>query len=344
MSKVFFAELKKLLKLQHILLIFTLAISARIVFCFVPTAHDHPYSDEVYKHYTTQLSGELTDEKMRFLDARLAEIQTLIADYDSMQQKYQSDEIDLEEYSDFTARHGIAKAEEKTVMYLCEKYAKLNECSGFDKQIFCDTDWSDLFADNSYDYIMLIALLCIAVPAFDSEFSSGSFAQILTSKRGQTQTAFAKLIAVTLAVFVLSLLMSAARLGVFAYKHGLDFSDKPAGNLLLTDFLGEKSLLGYYITDAFLKALAFVFYALAACTISTACKNVTFSFALSFLVCMTPLFVLDNSGSVLVCASVLRRMYPPEMNISAFTGISACKCLMIGSAALFAWSRKADCL
>ena len=344
MSKVFFAELKKLLKLQHILLIFTLAISARIVFCFVPTAHDHPYSDEVYKHYTTQLSGELTDEKMRFLDARLAEIQTLIADYDSMQQKYQSDEIDLEEYSDFTARHGIAKAEEKTVMYLCEKYAKLNECSGFDKQIFCDTVWSDLFADNSYDYIMLIALLCIAVPAFDSEFSSGSFAQILTSKRGQTQTAFAKLIAVTLAVFVLSLLMSAARLGVFAYKHGLDFSDKPAGNLLLTDFLGEKSLLGYYITDAFLKALAFVFYALAACTISTACKNVTFSFALSFLVCVTPLFVLDNSGSVLVCASVLRRMYPPEMNISAFTGISACKCLMIGSAALFAWSRKADCL
>ena len=204
MSKVFFAELKKLLKLQHILLIFTLAISARIVFCFVPTAHDHPYSDEVYKHYTTQLSGELTDEKMHFLDARLAEIQTLIADYDSMQQKYQSGEIDLEEYSDFTARHGIAKAEEKTVMYLCEKYAKLNECSGFDKQVFCDTDWSDLFAENGYDYLMLIALLCIAVPAFDSEFSSGSFAQILTSKRGRTQTAFAKLFAVTLAVFVLA--------------------------------------------------------------------------------------------------------------------------------------------
>lgn len=309
MSKVFFAELKKLLKLQHILLIFTLAISARIVFCFVPTAHDHPYSDEVYKHYTTQLSGELTDEKMHFLDARLAEIQTLIADYDSMQQKYQSGEIDLEEYSDFTARHGIAKAEEKTVMYLCEKYAKLNECSGFDKQVFCDTDWSDLFAENGYDYLMLIALLCIAVPAFDSEFSSGSFAQILTSKRGRTQTAFAKLFAVTLAVFVLSLLMSAARLGVFAYKHGLDFSDKPAGNLLLTDSLGEKTLLGYFVTDALLKALAFVFYALAACTISTACKNVTFSFALSFLVCVTPLFVLNDSGNVLICASVLKSMY-----------------------------------
>ena len=339
MSKVFFAELKKLFKLQHILLIFTLAISARIVFCFVPTAHDHPYSDEVYKHSTTQLSGELTDEKMRFLDDRLAEIQTLIADYDSMQQKYQSGEIDLDVYSDFTYRHGIAKAEEKTVMFLCEKYAKLNECSGFDKQIFCDTDWSDLFADNSYDYIMLIALLCIAVPAFDSEFSSGSFAQILTSKRGRTQTAFAKLFAVTLAVFVLSLLMSAARLGVFAYKHGLDFSDKPAGNLLLTDSLGEKTLLGYFVTDALLKALAFVFYAFAACTISTACKNVTFSFALSFLVCVTPLFVLNDSGNVLICASVLNRMYG-GFSAVRFAIVSCVKSVVGCCTAVVLWRRK----
>ena len=339
MSKVFFAELKKLLKLQHLLLIFLIALSARTVLCFVPIAHDHPYSDEVYKHYTTQLSGELTGEKMRFLDARLAEIQTLIADYDSMQQKYQSGEITLDEYSDFTARHGIAKAEEKTVMYLCEKYAKLNECSGFDKQVFCDTDWSDLFADNSYDYIMLIALLCIAVPAFDSEFSSWSFAQILTSKRGRTQTAFAKLFAVTLAVFVLSLLMSAARLGVFAYQHSLAFSDKPAGNLLLTDSLGEKSLLGYFVTDALLKALAFVFYALAACTISVVCKNVTFSFVLSFLVCVTPLFVLNDSGNVLICASVLNRMYG-GFSAVRFAIVSCVKSVVGCCTAVVLWRRK----
>ena len=335
MGKVFAAELKKLLKLQHVSLIFVLAIAARIVLCFVPTAHGHPYSDEIYKHYTTQLSGELTSEKMQFLGERLAEIQTLIADYDAMQQKYQSGEIGLDEYSDFTSRHGIAKAEEKTVAYLCEKFAKLSECKGFEREVFCDTDWADLFAENGYDYVMLIALLCIAVPAFDCEFSSGSYAQILTSKRGRSQTAFAKLMAVALAVFVLSLLMSVARLGVFAYQHGLDFSEKAAGNVLLTDSFGETTLLGYFVTDALLKALAFVFYAIAACTISAACKNVTFSFALSFLVCVTPLFVLDNSGSVLVCASVLRQMYPPEMNFTAFVGISCCKCLVMGGAAVF---------
>ena len=334
MGKVFAAELKKLLKLQHVLLIFVLAIAARIVLCFVPTAHGHPYSDEIYKHYTTQLLGELTSEKMQFLGERLAEIQTLIADYDAMQQKYQSGEIGLDEYSDFTSRHGIAKAEEKTVAYLCEKYAKLSECSDFEREVFCDTDWADLFAENGYDYIMLIALLCIAVPAFDCEFSSGSYAQIATSKRGRSQTAFAKLMAVALAVFVLSLLMSVARLGVFAYQYGFDFSGKAAGNVLLTDSFGETTLLGYFVTDALLKALVFVFYALSACTISAACKNVTFSFALSFLVCVTPLFVLDNSGSVLVCASVLRQMYPPEMNIAAFVGISGCKCLVISGAAV----------
>ena len=260
MSKVFAAELKKLLKLQHILLIFILAISARVVLCFVPTAHGHPYSDEVYKRYTTQLSGELTNEKIEFLNTRLAEIQALIADYDSMQQKYQSGEIDLRKKAEEKpaaakkpaaekpVKQTVKKAEEKTVMYLCEKYAKLNECSGFDKQIFCDTDWADLFADNGYDYIMLIALLCIAVPAFDTEFSSGSYAQIMTSKRGRVQTAIAKLAAVTLAVFVLSLLMSAARLGVFACQHSLVFSDKAAGNVVLTNSLGGKTLLGFFVT------------------------------------------------------------------------------------------------
>ena len=339
MSKVFFAELKKLFRLQHLLLIFLIALSARTVFCLLPTAHDHPYSDEVYKRYTAMLSGELTSEKIESLNARLAEIQNLIADYDTMQQKYQSGEITLDEYSDFTARHGIAKAEEKTVMYLCEKYAKLSECSGFDKQVFCDTDWSDLFAENGYDLVMLIALLCIAVPAFDSEFSSGSFAQILTSKRGRTQTAFAKLAAATLAVFVLSLLMSAARLGVFAYRHGLDFSDKAAGNLLLTDFLGEKSLLGYYITDAFLKALAFVFYALAACLISVLCRNVTFSFALSFLVCVTPLFVLNDRGNVLLCASVLNSMYG-GLSAAGAGFVCGIKAAAVSLAAVKLWNRK----
>ena len=339
MSKVFFAELKKLLKLQHLLLVFIIALSVRTVLCFVPIAHDHPYYYEVYRQYTTMLSGELTSEKIESLNARLAEIQSLIADYDNMQQKYQSGEIDLSEYSDFTSRHGIAKAEEKTVMYLCEKYAKLNECSGFEKQIFCDTDWADLFADNSYDHIMLIALLCIAVPAFDSEFSSGSFAQILTSKRGRTQTAFAKLFAVSLAVFVLSLLMSAARLGVFAYRNSLGFSDKAAGNLLLTDLLGDTTLLGYYITDALLKALAFVFYALAACAVSIACKNVTFSFALSFLACVTPLFVLNDSGNVLICASVLNRMYG-GFSAVRFAIVSCVKSVVGCYTAVVLWRRK----
>jgi ABC-type transport system involved in multi-copper enzyme maturation permease subunit len=338
MSKVFAAELKKLLKLQHLLLVFILALSVRTVLCFVPTAHEHPYSDEVYKRYTTQLSGELTNEKTELLGTRLAEIQALIADYDAMQQRYQRSEIDLSEYSDFTARHGIAKAEEKTVAYLCEKYAKLSECSGFEREVFCDTDWADLFAENGYDYIMLITLLCIAVPAFDTEFSSGSYAQIATSKRGRSQTALAKLMAVSLAVFVLSVMMSAARLGVFAYQHGFDFSDKPAGNVLLTNSLGKTTLLGYFATDSLLKAVAFVFYALAACAISAACKNVTFSFVLSFLVCVTPLFVLDNSGSVLVCASVLYKMYN-GFSAFKFAFISLLKSVAVGILALGLWRK-----
>ena len=68
MSKVLFAELKKLFRLQHLLLIFLIALSARAVFCLLPTAHDHPYSDEVYKSCTALLEGRLTAEKTEYLN------------------------------------------------------------------------------------------------------------------------------------------------------------------------------------------------------------------------------------------------------------------------------------
>ena len=109
--------------------------------------------------------------------------------------------------------------------------------------------------------------------------------------------------------------------------------------MLLTDLLGDITLLGYYITDALLKALAFVFYALASCAVSIACKNVTFSFALSFLFCVTPLFVLNDSGNVLICASVLKSMYGGQ---SAVGAVFACavKSAAVSLGAVKLWNRK----
>jgi hypothetical protein len=112
MLRIFFTELKKLIRINRLPLVILLAVAVRTVMCFLPQVHEHPYSDEVYKRYTTQLEGELTDEKTGYLNSRLAEIDELIASYDEMQQRYTSGQMNLDEYSAYTEQHGRAKAED----------------------------------------------------------------------------------------------------------------------------------------------------------------------------------------------------------------------------------------
>ena len=339
MKKIFLPEFKKLLRLGHFPLVALAAVLLTAVLSFLPNSHPHPYSDEVYKQYTARLKGKLTQEKLKALEDRLTEIESLISAYEQMQQNYQRGEIDLTEYPEFTQRHGQAQAERSTVAYMCQKYRKLIALKGFDKQIFCDTPWADFFEDNTLDLVMLFALLCVAVPAFDVEFGTSSAPLLLTSKYGKSPLAVAKLASVALSVFALSLTLSAVRLTAFACQSGLPNANAAAANLLLSQSTGKTTLIGYFLIDALLKAMAYTFYALAACLIASACKNTAFSFVISFLACVTPLFLVENNQNLFLCASVLRKMYSSLPPVT-FAAVTLCKQTAVVTLTPLCWKRK----
>lgn len=344
MLRIFFTELKKLIKINRLPLVILLAVAVRAVLCILPSVHEHPYSDEVYKSYTAQFEGELTAEKAEYLNSRLAEIDELICAYDEMQQRYTAGEITLDEYSAYTERHGKAKAEESTVRYLCRKCEILDGCTDFDKQIFCDTAWNDFFEDNGFDYVMLIALLCIAVPAFDAEYSSGSFAQLLISKCGKTQLALSKLAAVWAAIFVLSCLMSAVMLGVFVYWNGLEYSDMPVGNILLTDGFGDTSLIVYYLKYTLLKALILAMYSCLFCLIAVLFKNITLAIITGFIIGITPQIIstgVESERAVYYISGMqLGKMYSASVSLWLLVGIIFIKSILLSLAVSMAWSKK----
>ncbi|MBR1764259.1 MAG: ABC transporter permease [Ruminococcus sp.] len=344
--KLLRAEFKKLRRLGLLPLVLLLAVGLRVCLCLLPRAREHPYSVEVYRRYCNELQGELTEEKLACLNTRRQEIEELLAAYDEMQTRYARGELTLEEYSNFNRRHGLAQAEAGTVYYLCEKCARLEECRTFDRQIFFDTDWAELFEDSGTDLVLLLALLCIAVPAFDREYSTGSFRQLLTSKRGRAELAAAKLMAVCSSAAVLSLLLSGARLLVFFHRCGAVYHDLPAGNVLLSDGTGSLSLLGYYLTDAALKALTAAMYSAAACLVSILCRSTAFSFSLSFLATATPLLVLKGTESpriaYFLAAAVWREMYRPELPPPIFAAVTAIKMLLLSAAAAALWSSVRD--
>ena len=338
------SELRKLCTAWFLPLVLLIAVVIRTVLCIIPSYHEHPYSDEVYKRYTQQLAGSLTEEKTAYLNDRLIEIEELLSVYDEMQQRYTNGEISLADYADYTERHGIADADESTVRYLCSKCEALNACDDLDKQLFYDTAWQELFKDNGGDILLLIGVLCIAVVCFEREYSSGASAVLLTSKHGRAQLCAVKLSCVALSAFLLSLMLSAARLCVFAARTGLDFSELPAGNVLITGALGNKTLLGYYLTDTALKTLTSAMYSILACLITVICRGGAFSFVISFTSFITPIIILNGleskNAAYLFSASVIQKMYPPQVSPVLFGTVTAVKAALFGVSACILWSRR----
>ena len=344
MISILTAELKKVIRLSFIFIVTISALVMELVFGLMPKFHDYPYSVEVYRKYTEQYEGLLTDEKAERLNARLEEINELIALHDIMENDYLNGRITLEVFSAYTEKYDIASTEVQTVEYLCKKVELMLTLTDFEKEIFYDTDWQTFFKDNGYNFILLIAILCIAVPVFDIEYSSGSHALLLTSKRGKAHLAAAKLITVAGTVFVLSVLMSAVRFGIFAYNSGLDFCDKAIGNILLTDGYKTTSLLDYFIADTFMKATGYTMYAMIACLITVLCKNTTFSFILSFLAMIAPLFISNvitgAAAPYIITAKSLETMYPPTTQPVLVMAAAIIKSLIFGAATTFLWGKR----
>lgn len=344
MISILTAELKKVIRLNFIFIAAVSALVLECVFGFMPKFHDYPYSIEVYRKYTQQYEGLLTDEKAERLNARLEEINELIASYDTMENDYLNDRITLEEFSAYTEKYDIASAEVQTVEYLCKKVGQMLTLTDFEKEIFYDTDWQTFFKDNGYNFILLIAILCIAVPVFDIEYSSGSHALLLTSKRGKAHLAAAKLITVAVTVFALSVLMSAVHFGIFAYNSGLDFHDKAIGNILLTDGYKSTSLTDYFVADSFMKATGYTMYAMIACLITVLCKTTAFSFILSFLAMIAPLFISDvvkgAAAPYIITAKSLETMYPPTTQPVLFMTVLIVKAFILGAATVFLWGKR----
>ncbi|MBR6045167.1 MAG: hypothetical protein IKP47_05990 [Ruminococcus sp.] len=318
MIRIFIAELRKLM-LPRGLLILAAAAAAGLVWSLLPSYREFPCSPEVYAKYTAELEGELTEPKAGYLRARLEETDRLLEAYGEMRQRYLDGELTLEEYSAFTERHGTAKAERETVDYLCRRCETLLSCSGFEPYIFNDTDWSGLLAGIGFDPVMLLALLCLTVPVFDREYSSGSIALLLTSKRGRGSLAAVKVLTAAAAAFCLSLMLSGIRLGIFACRSGLGYGSLAAGNVLLTDSLGDTSLIEYYAFDSLLRGAVYALYGAGICLVCVICRNTVFTFVLSFIICAAPVIAAGNltgtASAYLLPGTLTVRMYPAGLSI-----------------------------
>lgn len=332
--RLFLTELRKILISNYALPIMLAAIILQALTALIPRTYDYPYSIDVYKRYTEQLEGEFTAEKENFLRELHEEYGIIIAEYPAHREEYLDGKITLEEFSEYTAQNSIANAELSTIQYLLEKCQYLDDTEGFQKELFYDADTVRFFEKLGFDLIMLLALLCIAIPVFDREYTSGTIALILTSRYGKARLAVLKMLAAAIVIFVLSWFMSAVRLEVHIFKFGNDHFDRAVGNLIGYDGFGNVSILQYYLIDSLIKAVCWAVCAVKVCLITVICKNTTFSFIISFLAIASPLLLngvgRDTAGMYIFDTVNLMRLYPSTLHFGIFATTSGVKLAVYG--------------
>jgi hypothetical protein len=333
---VFAAELKKIIFNRYIFLIFALFI-VQIIFCFVPKIYNHSYSVEVYKNYMQELGGDFTPEKETTIRQRLAEIEELKQNYDSYTEAYKQDKITLDEFDEINIKMNKAKAEETTLQYLAEKCDYYNSTGGYEKKFFYDTDWLDFLSHQNYNYLILLAVICIVVSVFDKEYSSDSISMILTTKYGYDKVYISKIIIVFLTAFLIAFLMYMTKYGIFSNRIGGSFQSENLGNLIGYDGYGDIKISEFYIIDTLIKSVSWAVSSVFICLISIFCKNSIFTIFISAVVLVIP---SQNFGNYVFCAGNFTGMYSVNLNFILLFSVLFIKLIFYSAAGNLLWRKR----
>lgn len=172
-----------------------------------------------YEWYLNQVSGKNTAETSGFLEAEA----NLIADAKNrrgqIMEQYYSGELSMAAYQRQRAEIDQILAHQNGFDVIYQQYLYISEAP--DHRYFVQTNgWAGLLTGGTLDFLLLIAILILAAPAFCAEFICQMDTLILTTK-GCRKSARHKLLIVLGTVFVLCLVESLLRLGFFSLKYGL---------------------------------------------------------------------------------------------------------------------------
>ncbi len=324
------AELKKILIGNKGLLVIAAAVILQLITgLFTTRFYEHSYSVDVYKNYLEQIEGEYTAEKAEYINSRYEEISEIISVHKIMEDRYLNGEITLEEFSAYNDDYFLASAENETVAYIVEKCMYYENSEGFDKIFFFETDIEDFLTSSGMNYIIFVMLLCLAIPAFDSEFQSNAVSLILTSRDGHKKTAFVKTAAVFFLAFLSSLLIYSSIFICFVIKNGSANLNQPLSNIMTFPFYGDLKIINFIIFDCLIKSLCWAVTSVFFMIFTVLIKNTVFSFFVSvfaFFVASNIRILTDSTAvNYIFCPVNLSGMYGSDLNPMLLGIISAAK-------------------
>lgn len=293
---IFLAEEKKLFTINKGGICIVIALILQIAFsCLVYSVEkEYDYSPKIYKKYCEKYEGKYSEDIRDELIQIRTEYSKTIENYEIVSKEYLDGEIPLSEYNSYYKDYMIATSEISTIEHLIKKCEYFDKVSGFQEEIFYDTNLQEFVSKSGIDIIIFLLVLVLMLNHFDCEFSSKSITMILTSKDGAKKVYINKMLVGMLNVFLLSLIFLGIDLGIYTLKYEAENMNNSIGCIIGFENISQLSIYSYILVEMLIKAVTWSILAVLICMISIIFKNIFATAFVSFVAIYIPGILFES--------------------------------------------------
>lgn len=269
------AEIYKTLISSKLIFVMLLLLCVKIWYTVDVNTETISYAHQFYAEYMMILEGEITEEKVVYLQNEREKITETLAVKDAMDSAYSNDAITWAEYSAYREDYAYAISRdqplakvEKQAAYLIQLETK----TGIKGWFFYDYGWEKLYTGEA-DLFLYMCILILLTGTFASEYLSantgGAMIHLLrTMKKGRSHTFGAKLISSSVIAFLLALIFNLIDCIAVFIRFDMPAMSAPLASMTVFENISSVTVGGYLVLFLLLRILAAVMMAMLICAIS----------------------------------------------------------------------------
>ena len=194
---LFGAEMGKLLLANKFIIIVAVVLLAKGFIATETFTYTESFTDSVYKEYMTTLSGELTEDKLDYMEAERNRIDTAKNGYNQVLAAYYQGKVSQSDYLAFLEEYDYAKDRDSHFARIEARrdYILSVQAQGKDAYFVYDTGWNTLFSQG-FDYLLYGLVLLLFAGVFANEIRGGIHNILKATGKGRWRLFLAKYAAV----------------------------------------------------------------------------------------------------------------------------------------------------
>lgn len=288
------AELHKLLVGHKLAIIIAAVLIAKLLISSGTYVYQSSFTDSVYHEYMTTLAGEVTEEKLQYIEQERERIDSAGSDakFSQMMEAYQSGKITSEEYAQYFNEYEYAQERTEHLKRIEGRRDYLQGLAeqGKEAQFVYDTGWNALF-EGEFDFLLYALVLLSFAGVFADEYRRGAYQILRPSKRGRAGVLCAKYataILLTLGVFAA---FAAIDLGFVLMRFELPMWNAPVQSLPGFAQMPQMTIGQGLVAWLAVKFLAYLLMALMLLGLSLLTKSVLSTSITVAMVTLLPYFM-----------------------------------------------------